>query len=123
MTTHTISIGYNSGDGSLKLSRNKSWLVLKRTVEEICADIASLIAEARKYNAPEEDADGDLQDFANYYKLPWQDQTIYFDEKLHVVIQNSSGRRNIKEHLRRAFCRLVMQKLHQRNIEININVI
>jgi DNA repair exonuclease SbcCD ATPase subunit len=64
-----------------------------------------------------------LQNHADRYKLPWQDRTIYFDEKNQRVVQMASGDRLVKEHIRRAFCRLVMAEMHKLNIEINIVVV
>lgn len=125
-TTYIISIGYNSGfsckhDDSIK---DKSWELLKSVVNKICSDPNSIVEEARRFNAPEEEIDEcTLENCAARYELPWNDMTIYFNEEEKLVVQCAAGSREIKEHIRRAFCRLVLQEMHKHNIEINLTVV
>jgi hypothetical protein len=130
-TGYHISIGYNSGISCPArligdAGKTEAWGILKSVVEKLCGEPDRIIAEARAYGAPECCATGPecctLQNHADRYKLPWTDRTIYFDEKRQEVIQMASGDRLVKEHIRRAFCRLVMQEMHKHNIEINITV-
>jgi hypothetical protein len=131
-TSYVISIGYNSGISCParligESGATEAWGMLKSVVEKLCADTDRIVAEARAFNAPENCEKGPdcctLQNHADRYKLPWQDRTIYFDEKNQRVVQMASGDRLVKEHIRRAFCRLVMAEMHKLNIEINIVVV
>lgn len=127
-TSYLISIGYNSGCSCEKdyIDKAKAWELLKNMVRSICADHTLIVDEARKFDAPEHCETGPecctLTNHAEKYKLPWTDRTIYFDEKKQQVVQMASGDRLVKEHIRRAFCRLVMAEMHKLHVEINIVV-
>lgn len=128
-TGYHISIGYNSGIScpAKYIGENgEAWALLKSVVLEICNNVDLIVDEARRFGAPEQCKNGpdccNLTNHAERYKLPWQDQTIYFDEKRKEVIQMASGDREVKEHVRRAFCRLVMNEMHKHGVEINIVV-
>jgi hypothetical protein len=128
-TSYHLSIGYNSGCSCPKelIKPEQSWELLKSAVLVICGDPALIVAEARKFGAPEQCANGPecctLEGHAERYKTPWTDQTIRFNEKNKQVIQIASGDREVKEHVRRAFCRLVIAAMHKYNIEVNMEVV
>ena len=127
MTSYHISIGYNSGDSCDNdlHQQSKAWELLKTVVLKICENTDWILAEARKFNTPEycDKSNKTLQEFVDKYKLPWDDLTISINEEQEEIVQMASGDRKVKEHVRRAFCRLVLLKMHEHNVEINISVI
>jgi hypothetical protein len=127
MTYYIIGVGYNSGSSCKEYHNNeKAWELLKSVVIEICNNPEKITEEAHKFNAPETCQHGPtcctLAGHAERYKLPWKDLTIRFDEENQTVVQLASGDREVKEHIRRAFCRLVLYAMHKHNVEINITV-
>jgi hypothetical protein len=118
-TSYSIEVGYNSS-----FDRKKAEQYLREIVHAICVDPSVILQEARRL-------DGDIPDeSAEGYREPWQDQTIriyepeHEDERLSIVQCASGGgkSREYKESMRRAFNRLVMERMHAMKIEISINV-
>lgn len=127
MTGYHISIGYLSG-----ADKDEAWIALKRVVLELCHNIARIADEAACF--------GMSTKVANEYALAYQDATEEQhgtkDSTLRIIerkgendppqvmqLAGGSGEsRDIKEEMRRAFCRLVMHDMHQLGLEININV-
>jgi hypothetical protein len=132
-TSYIIGIGYNSGascDFKFTSSNGffaEAWELLKSVVIEICNNPNRIVEEARKFSAAETCANGTtcctLEGHAEKYRIPWTDRTIAFDEKKKEVVQMASGDRLVKEHIRRAFCRLVINEMHKHNIEVNLMVV
>lgn len=121
MTSYTLSIGYLSGC-SFKGNDDEAWQALVNCVEALKHDPDRIVAEARRLGAPEQCEHGccTLRAYAEAYQS--QDATLitYPDEK--AIRQFASGDRTLKEHVRRAFCRLVMEDMHRQGIEVNLAV-
>lgn len=130
MTGYHISIGYLSGGA---YDKDEAWEILKTVVLDLChapARIADeavsfgmLLAQALEYAEP--------YTSASVENRGTEDSTLRIIEKneaegTHAQIMQLAGgadpSRSLKEAMRRAFCRLVMQEMHKREIEININV-
>lgn len=126
-TSYYIELGYNGGFSS-QLDRDEQWEVLKSAVLEIREHPERIWDEARAFGAPEEDDDGEtLESYCERYRPPATDQTIYVEDTAdrRYVVQMASGgepARLMKEHVRRAFCRLVIYAMHRQSIEVNLTV-
>jgi hypothetical protein len=128
MTGYYIETGYQSG-----CSREEAWEEIKRITRYLCDHPNLLVKEALEFRAPAT-ADGEtILDYANKYKeqndltcriIEKQDK-LDPDEQIQHVVQYASGggaSRTMKEHLRRAFCRLVMNEMHRKGMEVNVRV-
>lgn len=117
MTGYHVEVGYNSKD-----SKEDVWSKLRMVVYAICDKPEAIIAEAfrvERIAIPES--------YADCYRKPWKDATVVFYESgdKRQVIQLASGygeSRDYKEAMRRAFCRLVLEKMHQEQMEVSIYV-
>ena len=131
MTGYYIDVGYNSG-----YDREEVWIELKKLVISICKNPEILKEEIKRevdINIPDE--------FIESYRWPCKDLTIQIkeentgtDEEKKYIQQYASGGnidfinnkfdnvRSYKEICRRAFCRLVLLKMHKKGMEINIYV-
>ena len=132
MTSYHISLGYNSGYSGNPSDR-ATWGELKRIAESITPD--ELKVEYLAYeNLIECVAIGvfTLDQFIEQH-FKGEDASINYvedwnplddDAKPYISLSASGGCdcRTIKEGLRRAFCRLMLHKAHQKHIEICINV-
>ena len=122
MTGYIISLGYQSGYS--RNARDDLWAILRNAALAICADPVRLANEAVSFGAPEL-LDGErLMDYARQYEKR-EDATIMFDDEERCIRQLASGSgapRILKEHMRRAFIRMVMAEMHRQGIEVNILV-
>ena len=124
MTGYHIEIGYNA----LRVDRENMWEILKRNTRKICDNPSVIIAEARRLGAPETCSRGccDLNTYADNYAEPFGSSghpiKIIEDKNNHQIMQMASTGDNIKYHVRRAFVRLLIQEMHQEEIEISIVV-
>lgn len=123
-TGYHIGVGYNSSASS----REDVWKKLKETAIGICKKPEQILDEDSAVMLgldpiPEEYIDG--------YRLPWKDLTIKILEENreleteNQIMQMASGcgeGREFKERLRRAFCRIIMRKMHALGMEITITV-
>lgn len=123
-TGYTLELGYQSGYSS----HADAWEALKAYALYLCDHPAEIYDEARKFGAPDA-LDGErLMDYAARYHgavdLTLVIQDPEGDEKGHVYQCASGGApaRVLKEHLRRAFCRLVIAEMHRKGIEVNLTV-
>jgi hypothetical protein len=127
MTGYYIEAGYCSG-----ASREEAWAKIKEITNYLCEHPSLIVEEALKFGAPKS-ADGDgIEYYAQKYKER-TDLTIrikegideFTKEERNQVVQLASGGgrgRVMKEHMRRAFCRLVMYEMHKLELEVNISV-
>lgn len=117
MISYDMSVGYNSG-----YCKDNVWDVLKRGVETLCQKPFLLAEEVlKKVNCFSESS---VTEYAACYKNS-TDLTIEVLEDERIVRQIASGggeSRKIKECLRRAFIRLIMKKMHEFNMDINVIV-
>ncbi len=121
MTSYTLSIGYISGY-SFKGDKDDAWQALVNCVEALKRNPDRIVAEARRLDAPEQCKHGccTLQETAGAYLNDDATLVIYHSDR--AVRQFASGDRMLKEHVRRAFCRLVMEDMHRQGIEVNLQV-
>jgi hypothetical protein len=127
-TSYYIEIGYNSGFSSQIIDE---WHMLKDVAIAICDHPERIAEEAIAFGAPRTLEGEDLFAYAHSYATR-EDLTISFVESKDeygkpdcFILQCASGggaSRILKEHLRRAFCRLVLYEMHRRGIEITIRV-
>lgn len=132
MTSYVLTPGYNSGSSGSFAGPDEQWAALKRVAAAVRADPDALAREARRFGCPEACEDGccTLAEFVDVYRpkenVPLVvDYTLQVDDKNREVRQYASGggaSRTIKEHLRRAFCRLVIARCHAVGLEINLRV-
>lgn len=116
-TGYTISVGYNSS-----FKKDEVGWELEKIVKSICIDPEQLIQEAKRVEGktiPPE--------YVESYHIPWKDLAIQIviQDGLPVVIQLASGggdSRDLKEAVRRAFCRLVLAHMHSQGMEVNLTV-
>lgn len=125
MTGYVISLGYQSGYSRLLAQLHDDlWPMLRNAALAICANPVRLADEAVNFGAPEV-LDGErLMDYARQYEKRG-DATIIFDEEQRCIRQLASGAgasRTLKEHMRRAFIRLLMAEMHRQGIEISVLV-
>jgi hypothetical protein len=119
-TYYRIEDGYNSGN-----DRDEVWDTIKQVVDEIQGNTQRIIDEVFRL---EPDADRELiEEVAGCYRKPVQDLTIKVveGEDGRWIGQSASGGepgRDAKESCRRAVCRLVLEEMHRRKMEVNIIV-
>lgn len=126
MTGYHITVAYLSG-----YDRGEAWQVLKRTTLELCHNWQRIAQEAQRHGM----AGNVAAEYAMAYKdagdatRGTEDSTLMIigakDDEPPQIMQLADGEgssRTIKEAMRRAFCRLVMEDMHRLGIEININV-
>ena len=119
MTGYYIEVGYNScndNDEVWKTLKEKA-LYLKQHPEIIIENC--FVIEGR-------DDEEEIREGGEHYKN-CNDLTLKIIEESenNVITQYASGggaSRDIKEKLRRAFCRCIMNEMHKLGMEININV-
>jgi len=120
MTAYYIEVGYNSYYGD----RGEVAEKLKEVVADIREHPERLVAETLRIE-PELSQEA-LAEYAASYKPPGEDLTISIDESDGLkIVQLASGggeARELKEALRRAMCRLVIEAMHRAKMEINIRV-
>ena len=117
MTAYTISVGYNSGHKKSDVSKTLINVVdeIRDDPERIEREIARV--EGSAYSSM-------LVDYCECYRKPEKDLTIVInqdEDKLALIIQYASGSgsgREVKERCRRAFCRLVIEEMHRRGMEV-----
>ena len=122
MTGYYIEVGYNSAHNN-----DDVWEKLKEVTKYYCDNPELIVGEVlRIYKDWSYSDKGELIEYANAY-TEQTDLTIKIIEKEDekYIQQYASGggnSREIKEHLRRAFCRLILNKMHENCMEINIRV-
>jgi hypothetical protein len=138
MTGYSIQIGYNSSH-----SRKEVELAMLECAKEIISDKGRIVKEVLRLEpniksrlGPEMGFVGmrvgahngdSLEGYEDMYREK-SDLTITFreDEDGEKIIcqaaSGSFGARDIKEAFRRAFCRLMLEAMHKRKMEINVIV-
>lgn len=123
MTGYYIEIGYLSGySGPADL--DQAWDSLKNVVAILREQPANIVGEAMRVEG------GSLRKllpFAERYHPKFTDGTIEVNDAERQITQlassgNGDAARVVKEQVRRAFCRLVIQEMHRRGIEVNLCV-
>ena len=123
MTSYIISLGYNSGDSSRIVQS------LLGIINNIREDPKQLVHEVIKLHYDDDMKLDKYFEFAEMYRHRNKDLTLVIHgnhdyEELRITQLASGGGtdRQIKEDLRRAFCRLVLVRMHKLRLEINISV-
>ena len=119
-TYYKIEDGYNSGN-----DRDEVWDTIKQVVSEIQDNPRRIVDEVLRLE-PNANCEF-ITDVAECYCKPVQDLTIKVieGEDGRWIGQSASGgepARDAKESCRRAVCRLVLEGMHRRKMEINIVV-
>jgi len=126
MTGYHISIGYNSTLTHIERA-GMTWEALKEVVAELRSQPNLIVGEVQRErsNLAEPHI---LLDYAAAYQ-DGIDKTLNIieatDDRPAEIMQLASGSgdgRDIKEAMRRAFCRLVIFEMHKRGIEVNLIV-
>lgn len=133
MTGYYIEIGYISGS-LFKGDKQKAWERLKEQVGFIKNDPLRIVDEVLRISPHHAILKPELIEFAGYYKMD-TDLTITIHDKPMTehekedfepyVAQLASGSglaRTIKELLRQAVCRLLIESMHLQGIEVNMRV-
>ncbi len=115
-TGYHIEVGYNSEESSEAVEE-----ALRHAVKAICAKPETILAEVKRVEGFEIPTS-----YAESYREPWRDLTIKIIEgERFQVMQLASGggsSRNYKESMRRAFCRMVLEEMHRKQMEVSIIV-
>jgi hypothetical protein len=124
MTGWHIRIGYISGD-SCDYNQEQAWEILKAEVARLREDTAAIVAELHRLKPLlfRRDTQQMLWELAAAYKAEDGDATLTILEDSREILQMASGDRELKEHVRRAFCRLVLDVMHKYGIDINLSVV
>ncbi len=126
MTGYYLRPGYQSNG-----SREEAWAVIRAIVADLRLDPNAIMAEVVRVD-PKILLDEDYDECAMLYADD-RDLTLrIFDAGREadqqdgpVIVQLASGGgkfREIKEQLRRAYCRLVIERCHAKGIEVNLEV-
>ncbi len=123
MTSYRIEVGYNSAQDLPEVAEYMLGALdaLQERPELIVAEVLRL--------EPTMDSET-LEEYAASYRKPVNDLTVRVDEdterdNLPIIVQLASGGepgRSVKEALRRAVCRLVMEHCHRNAMEVSIHV-
>ena len=121
MTGYIISVGYNSAGNAKDV-----WKELRETAIKLKKEWKSIANEVKRVeDFAEMELFGDEVDqYAKFYKNS-DDLTMVIDDKKQYIYQAASGgsrQRDIKEMLRRAVCRLILESMHKKKMEVNISV-
>ena len=127
MTSYYISLGYQSGYAGFVGDKSKCWEKLEELWCRLATDPERIKNEALRLGANEhcEDNCCSIDDYCIRYK-EGGDLTLRItkpvgDEEGYIV-QYASGSRELKEQVRRAFCRLLIEDAHRAGIEVNLRV-
>lgn len=125
-TGYLLSIGYLSGSG-YKGESDKAWDELVNAVETLRLQPERIMAEARRLGADETCSEGccTLRGMAEAYRenLDNHDGTLIIHAEEQTIMQLATGGdRSLKEQVRRAFCRLVIEDMHRQGIEVCLEV-
>jgi hypothetical protein len=123
VSCYRIQVGYNA-----QHQADEVWGEIKNAVDAIQADPSRIVCEVFRL---EPNANRELiEEVSSLYRKPVIDQTIQIvelgiDKHERWIGQTASGSdpgRDAKESCRRAVCRLVMEELHRKKMEVDIVV-
>lgn len=123
-TGWSITIGYNSSHSPVE--KEDLWEILKNSAQIWRINASTLRDEAERYGAPLELDGENLMDFCEVYRRDWlMGGPLHIDDDKQALYIDASGggaSRVLKEHVARAFCRLVVIDMHHKCIEVNLHV-
>jgi len=124
-TTYIIQIGYLSG-ASTQISHDEAWKILKEYTARLSRQPQIIHDEAVKFGAPETCPCGCGATLMEHCEIYGEDHNpgipLIIDDQRQQIVQLASGSRTMKEHVRRAFCRLLIYEMHRHGIEVNLTV-
>ncbi len=128
MTGYRIEIGYNSAGPT----GAEAWESLKAVALEICGNVAAIAVEVTRlepsYTIDELHgfvmAYADREDLTvTFHDEPaWHEDVSEFKPYISQLASGGGASREVKEACRRAFCRMVIEAMHRRRIEVNLRV-
>jgi hypothetical protein len=121
-TGYSITLGYQSGYSTC-LDQDEAWQALVDCVQALRLQPERIVKEAQRLGAPAacEDHCCTLQQMAEAYSSN-DDATLRINQRERYIYQLATGDRTLKEHVRRAFCRLVIEEMHRQGIEVCLEV-
>jgi hypothetical protein len=128
MTGYHLSIGYN---GASVWREPAAWDALKEAARVVSDDPQAIVAEARRLGSPESCDDGccQLDSYADNYAEPFSASghpvkiiERESEDRGPQIMQMASTGDAIKYHVRRAWVRLVIERMHRHGIEVNLHV-
>lgn len=128
MHGYYMSIGYISG-ATCAENKEDAWPILKQVVMDLCGKTDEIIREAMAFMAPTSCNGYSIEEHAEAYKGNQGKIIKYYeggdaDDGPEQCVSFLCGATDaLKEHVRRAFCRLVLYEMHRRGIEVNLEVI
>jgi hypothetical protein len=116
VTSYKLTDGY-SGD----FDRDEIWQELLVVVDVVREDTNRIVSEVLRVEPKANKKK--IQELAMYYKKPAIDLTIQIreNEECREVLQLATGG-GLKESVRRAFCRIVIDEMHKRKMEVSLIV-
>lgn len=132
MTGWHITLGYASSYGEAR-TREGAEQLLETLAYEVADHILDILDEVKRTNVSREDEDGvQLFTYARKYQIR-DDSFITISTvtnavgdvvETSIVLLASGGgiSRTMKEHLHRAYCRLLMMEMHRHGLDIQISV-
>ena len=123
MTSYRIEVGYNSAQATDEVGE-----YMLAALDALQESPQLIVTEVLRLE-PHRDREL-LEEYAASYRKPVEDLTVRVDhdqerDNLPVIVQLASGGepgRSVKEALRRAVCRLVMDHCHRHAMEVSISV-
>lgn len=120
-TGYTLQVGYLSAG-----NREEAWREMKAITAALRADPSAITREVLRLESGH--TSESLDDYAEAYRLD-SDATITIHEAIgdrpaciHQMASGGGESRDIKEAMRRAFCRLVIEAMHRKGIEVTMIV-
>lgn len=126
MTGYHISMGYCAEFGAGDADYEERWKILQGVARQICDNPQEILEEARRLGAPEECECGcHLSDYIDNYAFPftYDGHPIKVLQEQRELMQLAGSACAGKFHVRRAFVRLLMAKMHRLKLELNLHVV
>lgn len=128
---YSLSVGYMSGsDYGFQGSEEEAWELMKSFARELCQSPDRIYQEALRIGDLAEVSAEEIEPFLDAYRIHTDLTMKFIDEPIQedmkpYIRQSASGddpERGIKEALRRAFCRLMIEAMHRKHIEVRLQV-
>lgn len=123
-----IRLGYN---GRTDWHSDDAWKELKNFALKLAKQPEVIAEEAKKFNAPEnccDECETTLIDVCKTYDKSYGNPLTIIDKLDNEgdpdkqVMQMATGGCLLKDHTRRAFCRLIINEMHKQGIEVSLTV-
>lgn len=123
-TGYSIQIGYMSGDAYDGAAGSDLYTTLRSALENIVNSPDKVLSEILRIG----DSFGPIPDYDPvewiqiYLSSAWHPGLDDSDRSLFISASGSGESRDLKEKVARAVCRMIMEAMHQRGIEVSIMV-